>query len=209
MHPSPPSPLHLAAKGSRIDALRRILEERLIGQDRITLEIGSGHGHFLTGYAAVRPQQFCVGIDIIQDRWERSERKRGRAAVENLAFFRAEAREFLTALPANVLLAEIFILFPDPWPKRRHHKNRIIQPDVLDELAQRCVPGARLYFRTDHAEYFDAARQTVSAHPAWSTLPTGEWPFELPTVFQTRAPSYQSLIAERRESAIGLGPQLH
>jgi tRNA (guanine-N7-)-methyltransferase len=198
VHPSPPSPTHLAAKQSRIASLRKQLEEQLAGRSAITLEIGSGHGHFLTGYAAARPDRFCVGIDIILDRWERSERKRGRAGLENLTFLRAEAREFVEALPPGVLLTEIFILFPDPWPKRRHHKNRIIQSEFLTTLALRCEAGSSLYFRTDHDEYFAAAREVIRSHAHWEIQPGAPWPFELPTVFQTRAPAYQSLVASRR-----------
>ena len=194
----PPSPDHLLQVRNRVDRLRAELKERLPGARAITLEIGSGHGHFLNGYALGHPERFCVGIDIINDRWIRSEKKRDRAGLQNLLFLRAEAREFVEALPAEAKLDDVFILFPDPWPKRRHHKNRIIQPTFLHDLAMRTLPGARLMFRTDHAEYFAAALQVVDTHPDWELAPAALWPFELTTVFQARAPTYQSWIALRR-----------
>lgn len=181
-----------------MEALRALLPSLLAERSRITLEIGSGHGHYLNGYAAAFPQKFCVGIDVLLDRWERSERKRDRAQLKNLVFVRADAADFFAALPPKVLLEEVFMLFPDPWPKRRHHKNRLIQPPVLSFLASRAVPGCRFYFRTDHAEYFAAAKQTVAEHPDWQLEPDAPWPFELPTVFQNRATSYQSWVATRR-----------
>lgn len=169
----------------------------LQGRDRATLEIGSGHGHYLTAYAAAHPLRFCVGIDIMSERLVRSERKRSRARLTNLAFVHASAEDVLRALPDSVLLDDILVLFPDPWPKRRHHKNRLIQPEFLDRLAEKSLPGARLCFRTDFAEYFTAARSIIKAHVKWNIDPAASWPFEMPTVFQSRAPTYQSLIAIR------------
>ncbi len=186
---------------SRTHERRAALDAKVVAalQDhtRVTLEIGSGHGHFLNGYAAANPDRYCLGIDIILDRCERSERKRSRAALNNLAFLRAEAVEFLGALPTTVTLDDIFVLFPDPWPKRRHHKNRLLQAEFLSLLASHAAPSARLCFRTDYEEYFEAALAVVQNHPAWEVV-TEPWPFELATVFQARAPSYQSWIARRR-----------
>lgn len=170
----------------------------LAGRARITLEIGSGHGHYLTGFASAHPERFCVGIDLLLDRYERSERKRSRASLENLVFFRADAADFLTVLPPETEIEDVLVLFPDPWPKRRHHKNRLIQTGFLTRLARHVRPGGRLYFRTDDATYFAASRTAVGAHPDWQLETSAHpWPFELPTVFQQRADSYDSWIARR------------
>lgn len=198
VHPSPPSPSHLETVQQRLDALRTLLAEQLAGVAHLTLEVGSGHGHYLTAYAQAHPDEFCVGIDIILDRLTRSDRKRNRAGVKNLLFVRAEAFEFLQALPPGVRLAKILILFPDPWPKRRHHKNRLLQPRFLSLLAERALPAATLHFRTDHAEYFAWAHAHLRTHPQWEWQPDAPWPFELPTVFQERAGSYASWTAVRR-----------
>ena len=180
-------------------ALRAELAELFYGREheRIVLEIGCGHGHFLTAYAAAHPEKFCVGFDIVLDRIVRAGRKRARAELEkNLAFVRAEATEFFAALPAPVRFTEIFILFPDPWPKRRHHKNRMIRPGILSALAARATNATRLCFRTDHAPYFADARRTIAEHGAWKIAPANEpWPFEFQTVFQERAAGFQSLVA--------------
>jgi tRNA (guanine-N7-)-methyltransferase len=160
-------------------------------------ELGSGHGHFLNAYAAAHPSEVCVGIDIIGERVERALRKRNRAQLANLAFFHAEARLFLDALPANVRIARTFILFPDPWPKVRHHKHRILQAEFLRQLASRSAPDARLHFRTDFAPYFEAARSTLAADPHWEIV-SDVWPFEFETVFQSRASTHHSVTARRR-----------
>ena len=187
-----------AITASRLTELRARLAPLLQTQLPLTLEIGSGHGHFLTAYAEAHPQKFCIGIDIIGDRLDRSARKSTRAALTNIAWVHAEVTLFLEALPAKTRLAEIFLLFSDPWPKRRHCKNRVLQTEFLTLLASRAEAGARFCFRTDHAEYFDYAQKIALAHADWSVAEE-VWPFELASVFQNRAESgYQSFIARRR-----------
>lgn len=194
----------MADRAERIDALRKkiaaFLPEELIGGfslNGLTLEIGCGHGHFLAAYAAAFPQENCIGIDLITKRIERALRKRDLAALRNLDFFKADAEEFFEALPHKVTLDKLFLLFLDPWPKKRHHKNRLIQTEMLDRLSARAHAGTRLHFRTDHAEYFDWSRELVDAHPQWTRLPDAPWPFERETYFQSILPdAYQSLIAE-------------
>lgn len=178
-------------------ALRELLESTLSAGAQFVWELGCGHGHFLAAYAEAHPERLCVGIDIVGERIERANRKRDRAKLANLHFIRAEARLFLEELPASARFQDVFILFPDPWPKLRHHKHRIIQLDVLTTIARRCALAARLHFRTDFEPYFSDARATISAHPDW-TLVSEPWPFEHETVFQRRAPNYQSLIARPR-----------
>jgi tRNA (guanine-N7-)-methyltransferase len=197
MKPMPGTPDFLARLTARRAALGAELAALLPAARPITWEIGSGHGHFLVQYAAAFPEKFCVGVDIIRDRLERSDRKRDRAQLVNCHFVGAEAREFFDALPAATTLAEIWVLFPDPWPKKRHHKNRILQAAFLEALASRAGEGARLYFRTDHAEYFSAVAALFPGLPTWRLDPATRWPLEHETVFQARAPAYQSLVAVR------------
>ncbi len=163
----------------------------------IVWEVGSGHGHFLVRYAGENPGKFCVGVDIVSDRLARSGRKRDRARLANCHFLRTEAREFLRLLPAGVTLEEVWVLFPDPWPKARHHKHRLLQPEFFEAVAARAEPGARFYFRTDHLGYFQAVEGLLPALKTWRVDPAALWPMEQETVFQARAPSYRSLVAVR------------
>lgn len=164
----------------------------------ITLEIGCGHGHFLARYAEAHPARFCLGVDILNDRLERAMKKRNRAGLTNLHFHKAEATELLECLPPGIACDAVFLLFPDPWPKKRHHKNRLVRADFLAVLARYMAPGGRFFFRTDHAEYFAAGLEVISQHPNWQIDPVGLWPFEEATVFQLKAPAYQSLVASVR-----------
>jgi tRNA (guanine-N7-)-methyltransferase len=188
---------HLARLKERREALQRTCEALPDIAGPFVWEVGCGNGHFLTAFAAAHPDRACVGIDINRERIERSVRKRDRAGLVRLHFLRAEARDFLEALPAAARFSAIYILFPDPWPKRRHQKNRLIDGPFLAAVAKRAGKGARLYFRTDYEPYYSEVAQTIRAHPAWDTCPSAAWPLEIPTLFQQRARRYHSLTAER------------
>jgi tRNA (guanine-N7-)-methyltransferase len=161
-------------------------------------EVGCGHGHFLTAYATQHPAEVCVGIDIIRDRIDRAERKRTRAKLANLHFLHADATDFLETMPGGASFSAIYMLFPDPWPKRRHHKHRLLEAGFLRAVAERAGQGVRFYFRTDHEPYFNDAKATFAAHPDWDTCPSEGWPFELPTIFQQKAAHFRSLVASRK-----------
>jgi tRNA (guanine-N7-)-methyltransferase len=196
--PTPVKPAYAALIQGRRDALARQCEAIFKPGGSIVWEIGCGHGHFLTAYAATRPDQVCVGIDIVGDRIERAERKCRRARLANLHFLHADAHDFLASLAGEARFSDIYMLFPDPWPKRRHHKNRLLNSSFLQAIAQRAGQGACFRFRTDFEPYFTDAQATFARHPDWQVLPGSPWPFELPTIFQQKATLYHSLVAARR-----------
>ena len=178
-------------------ALRADVVALLPAPRPIVWEVGCGHGHFLVRYAAKFPERFCIGVDLRLERLARSGKKRDRARLDNCHFLRAEAREFLLALPAGVTFEEIWVLFPDPWPKARHHKNRLLQPGFFEAVAGRAGEGARFFFRTDHQDYFQEVRAILGESDAWRVDPKLPWPLDPDTVFQAKAPAYHSLAAVR------------
>jgi len=195
------NPIRTAEHLDRIDKRRSELKGQITGllssSPNLVCEFGCGHGHFLTAYAAAHPDRRCLGLDISRERIARANRKRDRAKLANLHFVHADAGDFLDVLPSAITFSEIYILFPDPWPKRRHEKNRLMQPAFLQAVTQRAGEGARLYFRTDYEPYFRATESLVSRHPDWQMM-DGPWPFEQVTVFQSRAAHHFSLAARRR-----------
>lgn len=187
----------LAARAKRISDLKSQMKHW--GEKKNwTLEIGCGHGNWLTAYSAQYPDKFCVGLDLLMARVAKSNKKKEQQGLQNLIFLQADAGEFLEAMPKNVTVDELVILFPDPWPKKRHFKNRLIQSAFLDTMAKFMLPQSRLYFRTDYDPYFEWAAEIISAHKSWSMLPLDHWLFEHETYFQKRSDNkYQSLVAER------------
>ncbi len=168
----------------------------------ITLEIGCGHGHFLAAYAKEFPDEFCVGIDIVSKRVRKGQSKQSRGELENLVYLKAEARDFLHVLAHDVVIQRCFILFPDPWPKKRHAKKRLIQPDFLSQLASRMCPEGWLYFRTDDDPYFEWTLERLAAHPDWELDEEEPWRFEQESFFQSLMSGWKSLIARCLKEAV-------
>jgi tRNA (guanine-N7-)-methyltransferase len=193
-----PDPAYLARMAERRESLRAEVARLLPPQTHFVWEIGCGHGHFLTAYAETHREEYCIGIDINLDRVRRATKKCDRAGLDRLHFVRAEARLFLAVLPFDAGFSAIYMLFPDPWPKKRHHKYRLLQAEFLHDVAQRAGQGTPLFFRTDHAPYFTEVELLLREHPDWRSIGDRPGPFELATVFQQKAPSFQSLVAVRR-----------
>ncbi|MEY3130095.1 MAG: hypothetical protein RLY12_467, partial [Verrucomicrobiota bacterium] len=89
--------------------------------------------------------------------------------------------------------------YPDPWPKKKHHKNRFISPENLGLLASRASPGTRLHFRTDNADYFGWTQEHLAAHQGWVIEPDIVWPFEQKTFFEERMKDRRDVFARRAE----------
>ena len=156
---------------ARKATLREKLAELLpTGNAYKTLEIGCGHGHFLVRYAQTHAERFCLGIDLISQRLAAAERKAQRAELSNCYFLKARAEELLECLPMGFLWNEILVFYPDPWPKKRHHKHRLLQEAFLSQLSQHIVPNARLHFETDDGDYFGAVCECVRQHPLWEQV---------------------------------------
>lgn len=192
-----PKPEFLEHVTQRRAALHDELKTLLPPVEAICLELGCGHGHFLARYATDFPQKYCLGVDLRGDRVLRAKRKADRARLPRCHFIRAEALELIETLPPGITFAEVWVLFPDPWPKKRHHKNRLLQSGFFDLIASRAGEGTLLFFRTDHREYFQSVKSLIPKLNTWRLNPTAAWPLEHETVFQARAPIYYSLVAVR------------
>ena len=112
--------------------------------------------------------------------------------LNNVRIYEGDGREIIEALP-DASLSRFFLLFPDPWPKTRHHKRRFLQMQMLDDLARVLKPGAELRFATDDKTYLPWALERLMAHPAFEWLAKGpadwtgrpqDWP---PTRYETKA----------------------
>jgi tRNA (guanine-N7-)-methyltransferase len=195
-------PTRLAEHNSHIsgrrDDLKGLVEEIVGPKANLIWEVGSGHGHFLTAYSKAHPDLTCVGVDVMSDRISRANRKRERARLANLHFIRADAEDFLAVMPDGARFISVFVLFPDPWPKRRHHKNRIMNARFLSAVAARSGRETCLYFRTDHEEYFREAAATLRGHGDWKEHEATALPLEEPTVFEKRSKGHFTLVAKRR-----------
>ena len=191
--------------GARRERILAFWEECLVAMSEnfqetsFTLEIGCGHGHWLTAYSESRPKEFCIGIDLITKRIDKAVSKKEKRELPLLFFFKADALEFLQNLPESLRIGKTVLLFPDPWPKRRHYKRRLIQQPFLDLLADGSLPKAELFFRTDHDGYFTWALEQINESASWSMQSDFSWPLEHETFFQNILPKHHSLRAIRSD----------
>ena len=143
----------------------------------VVLEVGCGHGEAALGYAARHRDHDVVATDVHTPGIAHLLERADEARLDNLYAERADALDLLDGLLAGIPLAGVHLFFPDPWPKRRHHKRRFIRPDVLDLLADRMAPGAALLVATDVAAYARWATDHLDGHPEFRGGPVErpEW----------------------------------
>lgn len=143
----------------------------------IGIEIGFGMGQALLDWAAAAPQMNLVGIEIYEPGIGALLAGIERRELSNLRVLRGGAQELLEAKFHSAGIAETRIWFPDPWPKKRHHKRRLIRPAFATLLADRLAPGGMLRIATDWAPYAEWIGEVLGAQPALApTAASGERP---------------------------------
>jgi tRNA (guanine-N7-)-methyltransferase len=135
----------------------------------VWLEIGFGGGEHLAAQAARRPDVLVLGAEPFVNGVASALRHIEAQGLTNVRLRAGDARDLMAALP-DACLDRVFILFPDPWPKARHNKRRLIQSDFIAELARVTKPGAAVRFATDWADYADQALALFRASPAFAWL---------------------------------------
>lgn len=131
-------------------------------RNRVVVEIGSGKGRFLIASAMEQPGVNFIGIEkslhyyrVIRERVE----KRG---LRNVRVINHDAFLVLQKMFADNSVSELHIYFPDPWPRKREQKRRIIRPDALAEMRRVLADGGSGIYVTDHREYFEAAKPLIA-----------------------------------------------
>ena len=179
----------------------RFFDELLIptltqsGSTLFDLEIGCGHGHWLTNYAMANINVTSVGIDLITKRVSKATAKKEKRNLSNLFFYKAEAVEFISLIPDSIKIQNTFVMFPDPWPKHKHHKRRLIQHDFLTLLHSKTKSSGKIYFRTDHEPYFDWTVEIFEQSPLWSSC-SSTMPLEHSSFFQELLPDFQTFCGQ-------------
>jgi tRNA (guanine-N7-)-methyltransferase len=137
----------------------------------VWLEIGFGGGEHMAAQAARNPDVLVLGAEPFQNGVASAVRHIDEQSLANVRLHDGDVRDLLVRLP-DASLDRVFILFPDPWPKARHHKRRLIQTDTVAELARVLRPGGRLRFASDWADYVDRSLERFLQNPAFA------WPAE-------------------------------
>ena len=147
--------------------------------------MGAGNGRFLLARAQANPDVCYIAIERLLGRVRKINSKLTRHGLTNTRIVRLEAFYALQYLFPPKRLRTVYIHFPDPWPKRRHHKRRLFSPEFLDILHQRIAPGGTVQIATDHLDYFAEIRKTFAADTRYQEvtpiprLPQEQTDFEL------------------------------
>jgi tRNA (guanine-N7-)-methyltransferase len=131
----------------------------------LVVEIGFGRGEFLRALAAAAPSVAHVGVERSYRRVLKMARRIARSEERNIRLVEATAEELVAGALDDASVATFWINFPDPWPKKRHQRRRLLQPGFVALLASRLVPGGELQAATDHPEYAEQIHAVLSAEP--------------------------------------------
>jgi tRNA (guanine-N7-)-methyltransferase len=137
----------------------------------VELEIGSGKGGFLLNRARALPERGFLGIEWANKIYQYAADRMVRWGVSNVRLMRADASHLVRHSIRPESLTMLHIYHPDPWPKSRHHKRRLIQPPFLAAAVTALKPGGRIAIQTDHAEYFEQIQQVLAGEPRLCEVP--------------------------------------
>ena len=153
--------------------LERIDLARLFPLDQpLEVELGSGDGSFLVEYARLHPERNFAGVERLLGRLRKLDRKGRRAGLTNLRGVRLECSYFLEYLLPPGSAAALHIYFPDPWPKRKHRRHRLINERFPGLARQALAPGGMVYLRTDDEDYFQQMTVVFAADLAFGLAET-------------------------------------
>ena len=136
----------------------------------VEVEIGSGKGTFLLARAAARPELNFLGIEWARAYCHYTADRVRRASLTNVRMLRADAKHFFRGCLADASVWRLHVYFPDPWPKRRHHRRRLIQPDFVEQARRTLKVGGQLIVVTDHAGYFEQIRRVLGDAPGFARI---------------------------------------
>ncbi len=144
--------------------------------DDVWLEIGFGAGEHLLSLTRAHPNVGLIGAEPYEAGLCKLLSHLATDPPANLRLYEGDARDIIAALPDGSL-GRVFILFPDPWPKTRHHKRPFIQMEMLDSFARVLKPGGEWRFASDDAGYVAWTLERAMAHPAfaWTATEAGDW----------------------------------
>ncbi len=142
------------------------LEQLFPSSQPLEVELGSGDGSFLIQYAKAHPEHNFIGVERLLGRLRKIDRKGMRAGLANLRAVRLEAAYFLEYLLPFNSVQRLHIYFPDPWPKRRHHKNRLINTTFPGIVHRILAPGGEVFLRTDEPSYYAQMLEVFAAAEA-------------------------------------------
>lgn len=130
----------------------------------LQVDLGCGDGSFLLAMAALQPEHNFVGVERLKGRASKTSRRAARAGLCNSRVIRIESQYFLQYMLPAASASVLHVMFPDPWPKKKHNSRRLIQAPFLNVAHGALRPGGELRLTTDDLPYFEHMREVFGAH---------------------------------------------
>ena len=134
------------------------------------LEIGCGKGGFLLHRAMSNPSARLLGIEWANKYYRHCADRMARRGVANVRVMRTDAKFFVINHLPPACVSILHLYHPDPWPKKRHHKRRLVQLDFLEAAVRVLVPHGMWLIQSDHADYFEEIRRLLGDHPSFTEI---------------------------------------
>ena len=151
----------------RISLTARLDLEKIFGRKAsLHVDLGSGDGSFLCALSQRMPDKNFLGIERLLNRVRISARKA--ATLDNARLLRMESSYAVRYLLPAGSVERFYLLFPDPWPKRRHHRRRIVTPDFLNSIYAALQKNGRIYIATDDVDYFERIKEIAVSNPRFA-----------------------------------------
>ncbi len=165
-------------EGRLRDLPRSLSADQLLpGNGAWEVEIGFGKGRYLLDSARAHPERRFLGVEVVSKYYRLLRVRARRHGAPNLLSFRGEALYLLSAVLPSAFASRLHVYFPDPWPKSRHYKRRLFDPETLDLVLGVLRPGGELYFATDFIDYGQRVREILDAYPGLSVeVQRAPWP---------------------------------
>ncbi|MBI3415115.1 MAG: tRNA (guanosine(46)-N7)-methyltransferase TrmB [Verrucomicrobia bacterium] len=160
------------------------LDELFSAPQPLEVELGAGDGSFLANYAARHLDRNFLGVERLLGRLRKIDRKGLRGGLRNLRLIRVEASYLIQYLLPSESVAALHVYFPDPWPKRKHRKNRLVNAAFVELARAVLKPVGTVFLRTDDADYFTQMTEVFRASSAFSAIPTPPELAEVTTDFE-------------------------
>lgn len=155
-------------------------------QAPLVVEVGSGSGDALRAGAQARPDWDFLAVEVWRPGIAQTLARMGSSPLSNVRFVEADAAQALATMLRRGAAHEVWTFFPDPWPKARHHKRRLIQPAFVDTVHRVLEPGGHWRIATDWADYAEHLHEVLDPDTRWTLVSTDRAPLRPQTRFELK-----------------------
>lgn len=157
----------------------------LSGPNKLLVEVGFGNGDVLVQFASANPDWYCIGVEVFRPGIGALIRKCQRDGLSNVRIAETDALTLLEALPDSVVNL-MFVFFPDPWPKRRHHRRRLVNKEFGELASSKLAVKGSIFLATDWEEYATQIQNVLDGNPCLSGGATPRYELRPKTRFEER-----------------------